>query len=105
MRLTLQADQRPKAKPQKRDSASSSTRTIPIGERTWTDVEPGKYSLSSYPVRHGSLPRDNDGAIEFWRIKDHLQNHFLYCHQWSNEKWKNSIAGGRRKQEHISVLY
>ena len=31
-----------KAKPQRRDSASSSTRTIPIGERTWTDVEPGK---------------------------------------------------------------
>ena len=28
-----------KAKPQRRDSASSSTRTIPIGERTWTDVE------------------------------------------------------------------
>ena len=27
-----------KAKPQKRDFASSSTRTIPIGERTWTDV-------------------------------------------------------------------
>ena len=52
-----------KAKPQKRDSASSSTRTIPIGERTWTDVEPGKYSLSDCPVskklihllRHGSL--------------------------------------------------
>ena len=30
------------AKPQKRDSAIASTRTIPIGERTWTDVEPGK---------------------------------------------------------------
>ena len=29
-----------KAKPQRRDSASSSTRTIPIGERTWTDIEP-----------------------------------------------------------------
>ena len=29
-----------KAKPQKRDSASSSTRTIPVRERTWT-VEPG----------------------------------------------------------------
>ena len=29
-----------KAKPQKRDSASLSTRTIPIGEGTWTDVEP-----------------------------------------------------------------
>ena len=27
-------------------------------------------------LRHGSLLRDNDGAIEFWRKKDHLQNHF-----------------------------
>ena len=91
-----------KAKPQKRDCASSSTRTIPIGERTWTDVEPGKYSLSDCPVskklinllRHGSLLRDNDGGIEFWRIKDDLQNHFLYCHHWSDEKWKSSMAGG-----------
>ena len=91
-----------KTKPQKRDSASSSTRTILIGERTWTDVEPGTHSLSDHPVsmklihllRLGSLPRDNDGAIEFWRIKDHLQNHFLYCHHWSDEKWKSSMAGG-----------
>ena len=67
-----------KAKPQKHDYASSSTRTIPIGERTWTDIEPGEYSLSDCPVskklinllRHGSLPRDNDGAIEFWRIRN-----------------------------------
>ena len=29
-----------KAKPQRRTSASSSTRTVPIGERTWTDIEP-----------------------------------------------------------------
>ena len=39
-----------KAKPQRRGSASSSTRTIPIGERIWTDVEPGKYSLSDFAV-------------------------------------------------------
>ena len=70
-----------KAKPQRRISASSSTRTIPIGERIWTDVEPGEYSLSDYEVskklihllRHGSLHRENDGAIEFWRTKDDLQ--------------------------------
>ena len=37
-----------KAKPQRREPASSSTRTIPIGERMWTDVEPGKYSISDY---------------------------------------------------------
>ena len=91
-----------KAKPQRRDSASSSTRTIPIGKRTCTDVEPGKYSLSDFPVsktlinllRHGSLPRDNDGAIEFWRIKDNLQDHFVFCHHWSHEKWQSSMAGG-----------
>ena len=91
-----------KAKPQRRDSASSSTRTIPIGERTWTDIEPQKYSLSDYPVskklinllRHGSLPRDNDGAIEFWRITDLLQDDFVFCHYWSDEKWKSSMAGG-----------
>ena len=54
-----------KAKPQRRESAGSSTRTIPIGERTWTDVEPGEYSISDYEVskklihllRHGRLPR------------------------------------------------
>ena len=90
-----------KAKPQKRDSSSSSTRTTPIWERTWTDVEPGIQSLTDYSVskklihllRRGSQPRNNDGAIEFWRIKDNLQKHFLYCHHWSDEKWKSSMAG------------
>ena len=62
-----------KAKPQRRTPASSSTRTLPIGERTWTDIEPEDYSPIDYPVskqlstllRHGSLPREDDGAIEF----------------------------------------
>ena len=96
-----------KAKPQRRESASSSTRTIPIGERTWTDIEAQEYSLFDYSVskklinllRHCSLPREDDGTIEFWRIKDYLQNHFVYCHHWSDEKWKSSMAkgGGNKK--------
>ena len=108
MRVILQADQRPKQNHKDKDSASLSTRTIPIGERTWTDVEPGEYSISDYEVskklihllRHGSLPRDNDGAIEFWRIKDNLQKHFLCCHHWSDEKWKKRMAreGGKKKR-------
>ena len=40
-----------------------------------TDVEPQDYSPTDYSVskklinllRHGSLPREEDGAIEFWR--------------------------------------
>ena len=96
-----------KAKPQRREPAGSTTRTIPIGKRTWTDVEPREYSISDYevskklfrPLRHGSPPREDDGAIEFWRIKDNLQKHFLYCHRWSDEKWKKSMArgGGNKK--------
>ena len=45
-----------KAKPQRRDSASSSTITIPIGERTWTDVEPGEYSISGHLTSTSEYP-------------------------------------------------
>ena len=45
-------------------------------------------------LRHGSLPRENDGAIEFWRIEDYLQNHSVFCQHWSGDKWKSSMAGG-----------
>ena len=91
-----------KAKPQRREPASSSTRTIPIGERMWTDVEPGEHSISDYEVskklidllRHARIQREDDGAIEFWRIKDNLQEHFLYCHHWSDDKWKKTMTRG-----------
>ena len=91
-----------KAKPQRREPAGSSPRTDSVGKRIWTDVEPEKYLLSDYFVskklihllRHGSLNRDDDVAIEFWRRKDHLQDHFENCHHWSDEKWKSSMAGG-----------
>ena len=66
-----------KAKPRRRTPACSSTRIVPIGERTWTDIEPENYSSIAYPVskqlstllRHDDLPREEDGAIEFWRLK------------------------------------
>ena len=101
-----------KAKPQRRTSASSSTKTFRIGARTWTDVEPGKQSLSDFPVskklinllRHGSLPREDDGTIEFWRIKDNLQNHFVYSQHWSDEKWKSSMAGGGGHKKKFSIV-
>ena len=75
-----------KAKPQRREPSGPSTRTIPTGKRIWTDVEPGKYSLSDYEIskklihllRHGNqVHREEDGAIEFWRIKDYLQTYFV----------------------------
>ena len=96
-----------KTKPQKRDSAGSSTRTIPIGERFGTDVEPGEYSISDYAVsmklihllRHARIQREDDGAFEFWRTRDGLQKYFLHFHHWSDDKWKKSMAegGGNKK--------
>ena len=101
-----------KAKPQRREPASSSTRTIPIGERIWTDVEPGEYSISDHEVskklihllRHGRLHRENDGANEFWRIKDNLQKHFSHCHHWSDDKWKKTMARGGGNKKNTSIV-
>ena len=92
-----------KAKPQRSEPAGSSPRTIPIEKRTWTDVEPGKYSLSDHEIskksihllRHGQhVHREDDGAVQFWRLKENLQTYFLYCPHWSDSKWKKSMAGG-----------
>ena len=84
--LAFASRSKAKAKPQRRTSASSSTKSIPIGERISTDIEPQEYSPSDYLVskklinllRHRSLLREDDGAIEFWRIKDYLQNHCVF---------------------------
>ena len=39
-----------KAKPQRRKPADSSSGTIPMNQRNWIDIEPGKHSLSAYEV-------------------------------------------------------
>ena len=97
-----------KAKPQRRTLASPSTRTLSIGKRKWTDVEPEDYSPVDYPVskqlstllRHGHLFREDDGAIEFWRVKEYLRNDFELSQHWSDEKWKSAMSkgGGNKKR-------
>ena len=59
---------RPKAKtgPRRPTSECSSTRTVFVRERIWTDIEPGAQSNQAYPVakrlntllRHGQLLRE-----------------------------------------------
>ena len=66
------------------------------------DIEPGAQFDQTHPVakklntllRNGELPREEDGAIEFWRLKDDLQNRFEYSHYWSDDVWKSKMAGG-----------
>ena len=106
--LAFASRSKAKAKPRRRTPACSSTRTVPISERSWTDIEPENYSSIAYPVskqlstflRHGDLPREEDGAIEFWRLKDYLRNDFVHSQHWSDEKWKSTMArgGGTKKR-------
>ena len=106
--LAFASRSKAKAKPRRRTPASSSTKTIPIGERRWTDIEPEDYSPVVYPVskqlstllRHGHLPREDDGATEFWRIKDCLRNDLVQSQHWFDEKWRSTMAkgGGNKKR-------
>ena len=82
-----------KAKPQRKEPAGSSPRTVPIGKRTWTDVEPEKYSFSDYEVsrklvyllRHSQhVHREEDGSVQIWRIKENLQKLFPHSLHWSH---------------------
>ena len=80
----------------------SRSRTVPILERIWICSDPGAQFDQAYPVakrintllRHGELPREEDGAIKFWRLKDDLQNKFEYSRCWSDGVWKSKMAEG-----------
>ena len=67
-----------KAKPQRRELVDYSPSIIPMKERNWIYIDPGNYSLSAYEVskkvinllrRNQTVQREEDGAIQFWRIK------------------------------------
>ena len=46
-------------------------------------------------LRHAQdVHREDDGAVQFWRIKEILQTYFPYCPHWSDSKWKKSMTGG-----------
>ena len=92
-----------KAKPQRRKAADSSSGTIPMNQRNWIDIEPGKHSLSAYEVskkvihllRHSQqVHREEDGAVHFWRIKENLQSQFPQIPHWSDDRWKACLAAG-----------
>ena len=72
-----------KAKPQPRELVGT-TATIPIHARRWIDIESSEQNLASYDLskkvinllRHNqTLQREEDGALEFYKIEFHLRNH------------------------------
>ena len=92
-----------KAKPQRRELAGNSPSIIPMKARNWIDIEPGNHSLFAYEVskkvihllRHSQqVQREDDGAVHFWRIKEHLQSQFPQIPHWSDNRWKACLAAG-----------
>ena len=102
-----------KAKPQPRELAGTTT-TIPIHQRRWNDIEPSKQDLDSYDLskkvinllRHNqTLHREEDGAIEFCKMKFHLRNHHSQIQNWSDDRWKACLAAGggsKRRYQYCS---
>ena len=102
-----------KAKPQQKEPVGT-TATIPIHERRWIDIEPSKQDLASYDLskkvinllRHNqTLQREEDGAIEFCKIKFHLRNHHSQIQNWSDDRWKACLAargGSKRRYQYCS---
>ena len=67
------------------------------------DIEPAEFSVSAYEVskkvinllRHcQTIQREDDGAVQFWRITNYLRNQFPQIPYWSDDRWKACLAGG-----------
>ena len=109
----IAARSKAKAKPQKREPVDTPT-IIPMRERKWIDIDPSEPSLTAYEVskkvisllRHNrTVQREEDGAIQFWRIKFHLRNQFSQVQHWSDERWKSCLAAGggtKRRNQYCS---
>ena len=91
-----------KAKPQQRELVDTPT-IIPMHERKWIDIEPSAPTLAAYDLskkvisllRHNqTLQREEDGAIEFYKIKFYLRDHHSQIHNWSDDRWKACLAAG-----------
>ena len=102
-----------KAKPQPR-SLVGTTVTIPMYERRWIDIEPSEQNLASYEVskkvisllrQNQAVQREDDGAVQFWRIIFHLRNHHSQIQVWSDDRWKACLAAGggsKRRYQYCS---
>ena len=88
--------------------------TVPLCERKWIDIEPSKQDLESYDLskkvinllRHNQkLHREEDGAIQFYKIKFHLRDHHLPIQNWSDDRWSACLAAGggsKRRYQYCS---
>ena len=101
-----------KTKPQSRESTG--TTTIPLSERVWIDIVPSKQNFDSHNLskkvinlfRHNQkLHREQDGAVQFYKIKFHLRDYSLPIQNWSDGRWLACLAAGggpKRRYQYCS---
>ena len=104
---------RSKAKAKAQPRESTGTTTIPLSERVWIDIEPSKQNLESHDLskkiinflRHNQkLHREQDGAVQFYKINFHLRDHFP-IQNWSDNRWLACLAAGggpKRRYQYCS---
>ena len=81
-------------------------------ERRWFDTEPSEQNLASYDLEESNqssstrqnqtLQREEDGAIEFHKIKFYLRSHSSQVQHWSDDRWKSWQQEEVRKED-ISI--
>ena len=101
-----------KAKPQPRESTGAAT--IPLSERVWIDIEQSRQNLESHNLskkvanllrQNQTLHREDDGAIEFYKIKFSLRNHHSQIQVWSDDRWKACLAPGWRSKKRYQYCF
>ena len=108
----IAARSKAKAKPQPRES--SGTTTIPFSERIWIDIVPSKQDFDSHNLskkvinllRHNQqVHREQDGAVQFYKIKFYLRDYSLSTQNWSDNRWLACLAAGggpKRRYQYCS---
>ena len=95
--LAFASRSKAKAKPRRRTSAYSSTRTVPVCERSWTDIEQQAYSPIAYPVskqlstllRHGPKGGGNKKRSQY--CTDPSGQEILYLRTLQGHSGRNPI--------------
>ena len=108
----IAARSKAKAKPQPRES--SGTTTIPFNERIWIDIVPSKQDFDSHILskrvinllRHNQkVNREQDGAVQFYKIKFFIRDYSLSTQNWSDNRWLACLAAGggpKRRYQYCS---
>ena len=92
-----------KAKPQKRELVDTPSISYRCTKENGLTLSHQHQNLAAYEVskkvisllRHNqTVQREEDGAIEFCKIKFYLRNHHSQVQLWSDDRWKACLAAG-----------